>query len=504
MLPCGGLCAPVSRTEGTGPTTITNSVSNFSITIDGQFTGSSVVNGQFVMGQEWSDVTPLAFHTPTTATDTFHTTTVGAADANSLLYVALDPGVDQIYLMYDYLPRTIPTFAPGATEATITFPITQINPNGSQQLRLIDVLYNASPQGQGFNVLIRFDDTGVEVPVQDFGFEAAVGFGPSTLSITPHLLAELAVPLDLAPGFGSAGGPLPAGGELPPVNPGNGEQVGYSPDPRFWSADIANNTTDPPASGARFEILPNGATAASNVPEPTVQLSTGSETVAETAGTFALPVTLSAVSGVDTVIPFMLGGSAVAGTDFRAVTASPLVIPAGQTSATITGTLLDDGAPDATKTLTLTPGAPTNAVLGTTTTNTLTIADASSSHPPPITPTPPRLTGVQVERSGRQGKVTGLLLTFNEALDPGSAQTRSHYVLQLAGKGRKHHPLTVNLTGAVYDPAAHTVTLRLGKITVSKPSGTLLVQGITDPQGDVLQGIARFAVDLHPMPQRHR
>jgi hypothetical protein len=122
----------------------------------------------------------------------------------------------------------------------------------------------------------------------------------------------------------------------------------------------------------------------------------------------------------------------------------------------------------------------------------------------PAATTAPLLTGVQVERSGRQGKVTGLLLTFNEALDPGSAQTLSHYVLQLAGQGRKHRPLTVTLTGAVYDGATNTVTLRLGKINGSKPSGTLLVEGITDPLGDVLAGTASFSVDLRPMPHRHR
>jgi hypothetical protein len=56
--------------------------------------------------------------------------------------------------------------------------------------------------------------------------------------------------------------------------------------------------------------------------------------------------------------------------------------------------------------------------------------------------------------------------------------------------------LSVRLTAAVYDAVKHTVTLRLGKISVPKPRGTLLVQGITDPDGDVLAGTARFAVDL--------
>src|SRR4029077_3931119 len=77
-----------------------------------------------------------------------------------------------------------------------------------------------------------------------------------------------------------------------------------------------------------------------------------------------------------------------AGSDYSGVTASPLIIPAGLTSGTITGTLLDDGPPDAVKTLTFTLGTPTNATLGATTTNTLTIAD-----PPPPPPPPPGVQG---------------------------------------------------------------------------------------------------------------
>jgi hypothetical protein len=74
-------------------------------------------------------------------------------------------------------------------------------------------------------------------------------------------------------------------------------------------------------------------------------------------------------------VPFTLGGSAIAGTDYSGVTTSPLVIPAGQTTGIITGTLIDDGAPDAGKTLTFTLGTPTGAGLGSLSVNTLTIAE---------------------------------------------------------------------------------------------------------------------------------
>jgi len=99
---------------------------------------------------------------------------------------------------------------------------------------------------------------------------------------------------------------------------------------------------------------------------PTVQFSTANETVDESTGTFSITVTLQGATDAVATIPFTIsGGTAVDGI------MSPLVIPAGQTSATITGHLIDDPGPS--QTLTFTLETPTNRTLGATTTNTLTI-----------------------------------------------------------------------------------------------------------------------------------
>jgi FG-GAP-like repeat/Calx-beta domain/FG-GAP repeat len=110
----------------------------------------------------------------------------------------------------------------------------------------------------------------------------------------------------------------------------------------------------------------------------TVQFGLASESLLESAGTFTIPVILSTASATATTVTFSLGGNA-GGTDFNGA-ASPLVIPAGQTAGNITGTLLNDGAPDATKTLTLTLNT-TSApyVLGATKVNTMTITEASAN-----------------------------------------------------------------------------------------------------------------------------
>jgi hypothetical protein len=116
-----------------------------------------------------------------------------------------------------------------------------------------------------------------------------------------------------------------------------------------------------------------------------VQFSTASETVIQSAGTFSITVTLSAASSQDVSVPFTQVGSAVIGTDYSGITASPLTIKAGQTSATITGALPAD--PGASPTLTFTLGTPAHAALGATTVNTLTITEPPALNVPgPQTP----------------------------------------------------------------------------------------------------------------------
>jgi hypothetical protein len=71
-------------------------------------------------------------------------------------------------------------------------------------------------------------------------------------------------------------------------------------------------------------------------------------------------VTQSAVSSVDTLIAFSLGGTATAGDDFT-VSANQVTIPAGATTATITLNVNDDLLVEGTETLTVTLGAITSS-----------------------------------------------------------------------------------------------------------------------------------------------
>lgn len=233
----------------------TNPVSAFPMTMDGQFTGGVVAG---VAIGEWSDITPLAFISPTNPSGILLRTEVGDPLANSLLYAGIAPEtvggpVEDLYLMYDYLPRTNPFFSPGEFIADIAFPITLPN----QTERFITVQFRGGNSGPtSFDVLVdQNGDGNPDVLASSLGMDGALGFGPSELSSLPHLLIELEVPLRIPAGFGTPGGPFPQAG----INPLTGL---YDPDPAFWGANIAKNDVDPPASAAIFQILPDGTTIA--------------------------------------------------------------------------------------------------------------------------------------------------------------------------------------------------------------------------------------------------
>ncbi len=175
----------------------------------------------------------------------------------------------------------------------------------------------------------------------------------------------------------------------------------------FGLGTLTNASTGTPAS--------DNVTIISD-PAPTVSFAVASQTVNETDGTFTITINLSAVSGADTTIPFLLGGTAVAGTDYSGVNRSPLVIAAGQTSAMITGTVLPD--PGSNPTLTFTLGTPTNATLGATTTEALTIVEPPAPTPPPPERFSPPFISVAFGPNGEVAEVVnsaGVLTQYSAA-----------------------------------------------------------------------------------------
>ncbi len=111
-----------------------------------------------------------------------------------------------------------------------------------------------------------------------------------------------------------------------------------------------------------------------------IQFAAPTEAILDNSGTFTITATLAFPSPNQVTVPFSVGGTAAAGTNYSGLT-GPFVFLPGQTSATITGQAVSVGHFDVSKTLTFTLGTPTNAVLGSVTVNTLTI---QTSSPAPV------------------------------------------------------------------------------------------------------------------------
>ena len=116
-----------------------------------------------------------------------------------------------------------------------------------------------------------------------------------------------------------------------------------------------------------------------NDPRPSVQLSAAAYTVDENAGTATITATLSAPSAFTVTVGFTtIDGTAIAGTDYTAASGTLTFAP-GQTTATITVTILDNAAFSGDRALDITLSDPVEAELGTPSTATLTIVEDDPS-----------------------------------------------------------------------------------------------------------------------------
>jgi hypothetical protein len=111
--------------------------------------------------------------------------------------------------------------------------------------------------------------------------------------------------------------------------------------------------------------------------KPSVTFTTATQVSASESGTMTVTVELSTPYSQDVTVPFTISGTATLTTDYS-ITSSPITIPAGSTTATITITIVSDGTPESNETVILTMGTPTNASLGAITVHLATITDTSA------------------------------------------------------------------------------------------------------------------------------
>ncbi len=187
---------------------------------------------------------------------------------------------------------------------------------------------------------------------------------------------------------------------------------------------FAIKTTDEvPNTSALSNVLSRATVA------PVVNFSPATQSAGEAAGTASVTVSLSNAAA-------QASGSSTAtlgsGNDYTLSPASPLSIPAGQTSATITVTLNNDTLDEADESVILTLGTPTGgATLGTTPQHTLTITDNDA--PPTVGFAATASSGAEsltsvnlaVNLSGASGRA----VSVNYAVSGGDATAGSDYTL---------------------------------------------------------------------------
>jgi hypothetical protein len=118
-----------------------------------------------------------------------------------------------------------------------------------------------------------------------------------------------------------------------------------------------------------------------NDTEPVVQFTSDRQSVPENQGRFNIEVELSAPSGVDITLPFIISGTANVGEDYK-IAASPIVLRAGEVRGAIAVSLFDDNLVEGNEDLIIILSSPvTNAYIGEVTEQTITILDNDGKKP---------------------------------------------------------------------------------------------------------------------------
>lgn len=165
--------------------------------------------------------------------------------------------------------------------------------------------------------------------------------------------------------------------QLPDLAPGAGGVVTIVGRAGFLATGLT--ITNTASIDAREDVTRtnNVSTAPLIVRAPQVNFATATATIDEQNGQATLTVVLDAPNGAGPVtLSYQTTtlGTAQTGSDYTAVNGI-VTIPAGQTSATFTVLLQDDALDEADETVILTLSNPVGAVLGATTTTTLTLVD---------------------------------------------------------------------------------------------------------------------------------
>ena len=249
-------------------------------------------------------------------------------------------------------------------------------------------------------------------------------------------------------------------------------------------------TLDTPTNATLGTTTVHTTTITDNDGQPTVEFTTASQSAGEGDGSVTITAQLSAASGQEVTVPFSVSGTATQGTgDDFTIPATPITIPAGQTTADITVTVNDDALDEPDETVVLTLGIPTNAGLGTTTVHTATIID--NDEPPSVefsTDTQGIGEGVNTTITAQLSAVSGKTVTVPFSIS-GTATQGAGNDFTLIGSsitmpaGQTTADITVTINHDALDEPDETVIVTLGTPT-NATLGTTTVHTATITDGN--------------------
>lgn len=223
------------------------------------------------------------------------------------------------------------------------------------------------------------------------------------------------------------------------------------------------------------------ATITDNDPAPTVQFRASSQTAGEADGTVAITVQLSAVSGQAVVVPFTLGGTATGGSVDYSISASPVTIPAGSATGTITITIVDDGFNEPGETVVVTLETPTNATVSGVNVHRLTITDND--------PLPTVQSVVINDGSAQRSMVTSITVTFSTVVTLPATPANAFQLVLAGGIAATINVATAIVSGKTVATLTFSGTGVLGgSLADGNYRLTILGSQVTDGLGQQLDG----------------
>ena len=243
-----------------------------------------------------------------------------------------------------------------------------------------------------------------------------------------------------------------------------------------------------PVNGTKGSPKVHTATIVDNDDPPVVSFAWASQSAEEAAGSMTVLVQIDTPSSKDITVPYTVSGTAEQGVDYT-ITASPVNIPAGDTSALITITILDDGDPtEGDETVVVTITNPVNATKGSPSVHTATITNTwvdpyvaftSSSQTVDEGVGTVTLTAV-LDHASPDDVAVPFSVSGSATSGPGEDFTVTSSPL-IIHAGNSSADITISVNDDLLDEDDETITIAMGTPTgATKSSPSLFTATITD------------------------